>query len=57
MAKYFIQATYAYSGEVEANSPEEAESLFLDDLNIYYDGTDSFDIEELEDDEDEEESE
>lgn len=55
MAIYQIEATYSYSGEVEANSPEEAESLFLDDLNMYYEGTDSFTIEELEDDEEESE--
>jgi len=52
MPKYFIEATYSYSAEIEANSREEAESLFLDDLNVYYAGTDSLTIEEVEEDED-----
>ncbi len=53
MPKYFIDATYSYSAEIEANTPEEAESLFLDDLNVYYSGTDSLTIEEYERDEEE----
>ena len=32
----------------EANSPEEAERLFLEDLNAYYQSTHSLDIEEVE---------
>jgi hypothetical protein len=47
MATYNIKATYEYEGEVEASSPEEAEKFFLDELNSYYMGTDSFEIEKL----------
>lgn len=53
MPKYEITATYEYSGMVEANSPEEAEKEFLDDLNSFYVGTESYECEELEEDEDE----
>lgn len=48
MARFFIQAQYEYSGEVEARTEEEAEQIFLDDLNSYYYGTYSYEIEELE---------
>lgn len=47
MATYNIKATYEYEGEVEADSPEEAEKLFLDDLNSYYMGTETYECEEL----------
>lgn len=47
MATYSITATYEYAGEVEADSPEEAEKFFLDDLNSYYMGTESYEIEKL----------
>lgn len=55
MAKYKITAMYEYEAEIEADSPEQAEKLFLDELNSYYVSTESLDIEELEEDEDEEE--
>lgn len=55
MAKYDIKAMYEYWAEgIEADSPEEAERIFLDDLNSHYYGTYEFEIEEVEDDEDEE---
>jgi hypothetical protein len=57
MAKFEITAMYEYSGVVEADSAEQAESFFLDALNDYYVSTESFDIEEVEDDEDDEEEE
>ena len=53
MARFYIEATYSYSGEVEANNREEAESAFLDDLNMYYEGTDSISIEEIDEDDEE----
>lgn len=51
MAKFYIEAMYEYRGEVEARTQEEAEQIFLDDLNDFYYGTYSLDIEELEDEE------
>ena len=51
MAKYNIKAQYEYEGEVEANSPEEAEKVFLEDLNSHYAGTYSYECEEVEDEE------
>jgi hypothetical protein len=47
MATYNIKAMYEYEGEVEANSEAEAEKLFLDELNSYYAGTYSFEIEKI----------
>ena len=55
MAIFSIRATYEYGADIEAETAEEAESIFLDDLNTYYMGTDSFDIEEIEEDEEDEE--
>ena len=58
MAKFQITAMYEYSGEIEADSAEQAESFFLDELNSYYVSTESFEIEEVEEeDEDDEEGE
>lgn len=58
MAKYDIKAMYEYWAEgIEADSPEEAEKIFLDDLNSYYYGTYSLDIEEVDDEDDEDEDE
>ena len=51
MARFYITAQYEYSGEVEARTEEEAEAIFLDDLNAYYYGTYSYEIEELEEEE------
>lgn len=42
MATYKIKATYEYEGEIEANSPEEAEKKFLADLNDYYSSTEEY---------------
>jgi hypothetical protein len=51
MATYTITAMYEYVAEaIEADSPEEAERLFLADLNMYYVSTESLDIEEVEED-------
>lgn len=56
MARYNISAMYEYGTDgIEADSPEEAERIFLESLNDYYQGTYSLDIEEVEDDEDEDE--
>jgi hypothetical protein len=62
MAKFYIKAQYEYEGEVEADTAEEAEQLFLDELDTYYAGTYEYECEELEsededEDGDEEESE
>ena len=51
MARFYIEAMYEYRGEVEARTAEEAEAIFLDELNDYYYGTYSIDIDELEDEE------
>lgn len=57
MAIYRIEALYEYSADIEADSPEEAENLFLDDLNVHYVGTYSYECEELEEDEEEDDNE
>lgn len=48
MAKFYIKAQYEYEGEVEADTREEAEQLFLDELDSYYAGTYDYECEELE---------
>ena len=52
MALFNIKAMYEYEGEIEADTQEEAEAQFLDDLNMYYMGTYSYEVEELEEEED-----
>ena len=47
MPIYHIKATYEYEGTVEADSPEDAETIFLDDLNSHYSGTEDYSIEEI----------
>jgi hypothetical protein len=51
MPKYEISAMYEYGGQVEADSEEEAYQIFIDDLDAFYYGTYSYDIEEVEEDE------
>jgi len=51
MAKFYIEAMYEYRGEVEARTQEEAEQIFLDDLNDFYYGTYLLEIEEVEEEE------
>ena len=60
MAKFMVDMRIDFSGEVEADTAEEAEQLAwtswganVDDL-ISYDGVYSIDVEELEEEEDEE---
>lgn len=55
MATFYIKAMYEYEGEVEADNAEEAEALFIDELDCHYMGTYSFDIEEQESDDDDDE--
>jgi hypothetical protein len=55
MPKYEIRAMYEYWAEdIEADSPEEAEKIFLEELNSHYYGTYSLDIEEQEEEEEDE---
>lgn len=52
MPKYDIRAMYEYWAEgIEADTPEEAKKIFLNDLDSYYWGTYSLEI--VEDKEDE----
>ena len=52
MAMFEISAMYEYGATIEADSKEEAEQIFLDDLNAYYYGTYSYECEELDEEED-----
>jgi hypothetical protein len=52
MAHYKIKATYLYEGTIEADSQEEAEKLFIDELNDHYVCPEKYDIEELDECED-----
>ena len=51
MAMFEISAMYEYGATIEADSKEEAEQIFLDDLNAYYYGTYSYECEELDEEE------
>lgn len=59
MARYFVDMRIDFSGEIEADSQDEAEQLawtsWGDNSNseIQYDGVYSIDIEEIEEDEEE----
>lgn len=56
MAKFEIRGVYEYAGEVEADTAEEALSIFYNNLNDYYVSTESEEVDEVEeDDEDDEE--
>jgi hypothetical protein len=47
MAQFHITAMYEYEGTVEAKTEQEAEQLFLADLNDYYSSTYSLEIEQI----------
>ena len=57
MAKFYVKATYDYSGEVEAENKDEAYEIFIGELDMHYDGLYSLDISEVEDYEEESEDE
>ena len=54
MAHYEIKAQYEYGATIEADSPEEAEKIFLADLNSHYQGTYEYECELVEEEEEEE---
>ena len=55
MARYSVSMTVEFAGLIEADSPEEAESLAIYDSTCMYVGVDSIDVDEIEEEEDEEE--
>lgn len=57
MAKFYIEATYDYAGEVEAENEEEAYDVFLCELEMHYDGLYSLKVSQIEEDEEEPEDE
>jgi hypothetical protein len=58
MPKYQIDMTVNFSGEVYADSEEEAVTYFIKNReHMYYESLESEDIEELEDDDEDEEEE
>ncbi len=63
MTKYYVKMMIEFSGEIEADTPEQAEELAWSswgdtmDHDITYDGVYSIDVEEIEEEEDEEEDE
>ena len=63
MPRYYVQMKIDFSGEIEADSQEEAERLAPQswgdtvDSEISFDGIYSIDVEELEDEEEEDEDE
>ena len=63
MPRYYVEMMIEFSGEIEADSQDEAEQLAWTswsdshDQPITYDGVYSIDVEEIEEDEDEEDGE
>lgn len=47
MATYKIKAQYEYEGTVEADNAEDAEKVFLAELNDHYVGTYDYECEEV----------
>ena len=45
---YSIRVLYEYEADVEANSEEEAYTMFLNNLNMHYVGIDELQIEKQE---------
>jgi len=50
MALFVVTMTVEFSGEIEADSPEEAEQLAIYDHNCMYVGVDDIQVEEIESD-------
>jgi hypothetical protein len=44
MEQYKIHAVYSYSAVIEAPTAEIAEKQFLENLNLYYESTEEFEI-------------
>ena len=57
MPKYLVTMMVEFSGEIEAESAEEAERLAIYDETCQYDGVYSMDTKEIEEEEEEEEEE
>ncbi len=54
MPTYKVTMLVEFQGEFEADSPEHAEELAIYDHNCFYQGVDSIETEELEEEEEEE---
>jgi len=54
MARFIVNMTVEFSGEIEADSAEEAEQLAIYDQNCMYVGVDDIQVEELEEEEEDE---
>lgn len=55
MPRYFVEMMVEFSGEIEAESAEEAERLAIYDETCQYDGIYSIETKELDEEEEEEE--
>ena len=47
MKTYFVEMTVSFSGEIEAESEQDAERLAIYDSTVFYDGLDYIRVEEL----------
>jgi len=54
MPRYYVEMTVSFSGEIEADSETEAESLAIYDSNVMYDGLDDISVQEIEEEEEDE---
>lgn len=55
MTRYSVRMTVEFQGDIEADSPEEAESLAIYDSTCMYVGVDNIEVDEIWEEEDEEE--
>jgi len=54
MARYSVTMTVEFAGEIEADSPEEAEQLAIYDKTCMYVGVDEIQVDEIEEEEEDE---
>jgi len=52
MPKYYVEMTVSFSGDIEADSEQEAERLAIYDSTVMYDGVDDMRITELDEEDD-----
>ena len=55
MPKFYVEMLVEFAGEIEADSQEEAERLAIYDDTVFYQGVDSIDVKEIEEEDEEDE--
>jgi hypothetical protein len=55
MPKFYVEMLVEFAGEIEADNQEEAERLAIYDDTVFYQGVDSIDVKEIEEEDEEDE--